>query len=68
MSQKPHALSPYVQGKLEDVKTLLVDGANPNTKDHAGWTPLVRFLYCSMLSFVFIFTDSFMSVQCCVTV
>lgn len=31
-----------VKGKLEDVKALLVDGANPNTKDYAGWTPLLE--------------------------
>jgi len=29
------------QGCLETVKKLLGEGADPNTKDHAGWTPLV---------------------------
>ena len=29
------------QGCLETVNKLLGEGADPNTKDHAGWTPLV---------------------------
>ena len=28
------------KGQLETVVKLLDDGANPNTQDHAGWTPL----------------------------
>ncbi|XP_021937730.1 BRCA1-associated RING domain protein 1-like isoform X3 [Zootermopsis nevadensis] len=30
-----------LKGKVEEVKALLLDGANPNTKDYAGWTPLL---------------------------
>ena len=26
---------------MDTVRKLLADGADPNTKDHAGWTPLV---------------------------
>lgn len=29
------------KGDLERVERLLSSGANPNTRDHAGWTPLV---------------------------
>ncbi|KAM7448499.1 BRCA1-associated RING domain protein 1 [Porites harrisoni] len=29
-----------IKGCLETVKKLLGEGADPNTKDHAGWTPL----------------------------
>ncbi|XP_024867584.1 BRCA1-associated RING domain protein 1-like [Temnothorax curvispinosus] len=29
-----------LKGNAEQVKHLLLAGANPNTKDHAGWTPL----------------------------
>ena len=29
------------QGCVETVRKLLAEGADPNTKDHAGWTPLV---------------------------
>lgn len=31
-----------LQNNAEEVKYLLLAGANPNTKDNAGWTPLVR--------------------------
>lgn len=30
-----------IKGDLERVERLLSFGANPNTRDHAGWTPLV---------------------------
>ncbi|MPC33656.1 BRCA1-associated RING domain protein 1 [Portunus trituberculatus] len=30
-----------IKGDKEKVKQLLSEGANPNTKDNAGWTPLV---------------------------
>ena len=29
---------------METVRKLLAGGANPNTKDHAGWTPLVSYI------------------------
>ncbi|XP_068715866.1 BRCA1-associated RING domain protein 1-like [Montipora foliosa] len=29
-----------IKGCAESVRTLLTEGADPNTKDHAGWTPL----------------------------
>ncbi|XP_068236646.1 BRCA1-associated RING domain protein 1-like [Palaemon carinicauda] len=29
-----------IKGDVERVKSLLEDGANPNSKDNAGWTPL----------------------------
>ncbi|KAK7074714.1 hypothetical protein SK128_018101 [Halocaridina rubra] len=29
-----------IKGDVEKVKSLLLEGANPNTKDNAGWTPL----------------------------
>ncbi|PSN40842.1 hypothetical protein C0J52_19556 [Blattella germanica] len=29
-----------IKGKIDQVKNFLENGANPNTKDHAGWTPL----------------------------
>ena len=29
------------KGNTKDVKELLQQGANPNIKDNAGWTPLV---------------------------
>ncbi|XP_069679991.1 BRCA1-associated RING domain protein 1-like isoform X1 [Periplaneta americana] len=31
-----------IKGKIQQVKNLLEDGANPNTKDYAGWTPLLE--------------------------
>lgn len=33
------------QKNAEGVKRLLLAGADPNTKDNAGWTPLVKQLY-----------------------
>ncbi len=30
-----------LQGDDAKVRELLEEGANPNAKDHAGWTPLV---------------------------
>jgi len=32
-----------IKGNLVTLKSLLAAGANPNTKDNAGWTPLVSF-------------------------
>ena len=29
---------------METVRKLLAGGANPNTKDHADWTPLVSYI------------------------
>ena len=29
---------------METVRKLFAGGANPNTKDHAGWTPLVSYI------------------------
>lgn len=31
-----------MQNKVDKVKELLSQGANPNTKDYTGWTPLVK--------------------------
>ena len=31
----------FSQGDEGAIKSLLQQGANPNTKDNAGWTPLV---------------------------
>jgi hypothetical protein len=33
-----------IKGDAEKVQSLLKEGANPNTKDNAGWTPLVSIL------------------------
>lgn len=35
-------LKACVKQNMEKVKELLALGANPNTQDNAGWTPLVR--------------------------
>lgn len=34
-----------LQKNAEQVKHLLLAGASPNTKDNAGWTPLVNKAY-----------------------
>ena len=34
-----------LQGEEETVRQLLSDGANPNSRDNAGWTPLVHYYY-----------------------
>lgn len=38
-----------LQGCVETVRKLLAEGADPNTKDHAGWTPLVSDLSQTVL-------------------
>ena len=38
-----------LQGCVETVRKLLTEGADPNTKDHAGWTPLVSDLSQTVL-------------------
>ena len=38
------------KGNLEVVRELLKQGADPNAKDNAGWTPLVC-TQCSLLQF-----------------
>lgn len=46
-----------LQNNPEQVKHLLLAGANANTKDNAGWTPLVRnalLNYCLFLYYNFI--------------
>lgn len=43
-----------IKGNVERVQTLLNANATPNTKDNAGWTPLVRirkFSFCLKFSF-----------------
>ncbi|TGZ51932.1 BRCA1-associated RING domain protein 1, partial [Temnothorax longispinosus] len=40
-----------LKGNAEQVKHLLLAGANPNTKDNAGWTPLVKEFYQCFLRF-----------------
>lgn len=37
-----------LQRNAEQVKHLLLAGANPNTKDNAGWTPLVNKAYINI--------------------
>ena len=36
------ALLVFTQGCAQEVIQLLKQGFDPNTKDYAGWTPLVR--------------------------
>jgi len=42
-----------LQKNAEQVKHLLLIGANPNTKDHAGWTPLVKKAYINVFLFLY---------------
>ena len=39
-----------LQGDVEAAKELLDQGADPNLKDHAGWTPLVRHTHMKTLT------------------